>query len=177
MSTEQNTRTLPAGYLEAAARTAIYSPQWSVIYPALGLGNEVAELAEKVMGGAPAVDVLPELGDVLWYVAALARDARVEERELAYEAPDARFSMSPLTRLIAAAGSAQGHVKKALRDHDGDLDSRRAGLIGELHIVLAAADVLATALGSTLQEVAEGNLAKLADRAARDALQGDGDVR
>lgn len=178
--------TLPEGYLEAAARTAIYSPQWAVLYPALGLGNEAAELAEKVLRvpEEPAQAVLGELGDVLWYVAALARDARVAEDELVWTALPESFTQpwnadrnSLLSALLTAAGNAQGHVKKALRDHDGDLNQRRDGLVAELRQVLVYADALASAYGTSLHAVAAANIAKLADRAARNTLQGDGDVR
>lgn len=170
-------KTLPAGYMEQAASTAIYSPQWAVIYPALGLGNEVGELAEKIMAGKIIVaHALAELGDVLWYVSALARDARVSQDELRWD-PASVTQKDALRVLVAAAGEAQGHVKKALRDHDGDLDARRAGLIESLTKVLAAGDALARALSSGIGEVCQWNLDKLAGRASRGALGGDGDVR
>lgn len=171
------TKNLPENYLELAAQTAIYSPQWAVIYPALGLGNEVAEMVEKVFAGAPVVDVMAELGDVLWYVAALARDARLLESELAWAERSAMHASDNLSAMIAAAGNAQGHVKKALRDNDGDLDARRERLGVSLRELLAAADGYARHHGMSLDEVAAANLAKLADRAARNTLKGDGDVR
>lgn len=177
MSIEPTTRTLPAGYMEQAATTAIYSPQWAVIYPALGLGNEVAELADKIMAGKIiAAHVLAELGDVLWYVSALARDARVLPEELTWTAGEVDGA-DALRHLIAAAGDAQGHVKKSLRDHEGNLDARRDGLVDSLSQVLAAADAIVQRLASTIEEVCAANLAKLAGRAARMTLGGDGDVR
>lgn len=179
MTTEIAVRMLPAGYLDAAATTAVYSPQWSVVYPALGLGNEVAELVEKVEAGAPANDVLAELGDVLWYVAALARDARIMHDELFWTVRPGMplLAAHSMNKMVMAAGAAQGHVKKALRDHDGDLDARRGALQSELALLLHSADDIATYYGSTIDVVAAANLAKLASRAARNTLQGDGDVR
>lgn len=72
------------GYQERAAATAIYPDSAAVTYPALGLCGEAGEVAEKVKkairddGGriseAKRDDLKKELGDVLWYVSALARD-------------------------------------------------------------------------------------------------------
>jgi len=73
-------------YQAAAVATAIYPEEWSVIYPALGLGNEAGEVQGKIKKqlrdgilGEPATDeqkkeLAKEIGDVLWYCAALARD-------------------------------------------------------------------------------------------------------
>ncbi len=72
-------------YQQSAVATAIYPVEWSVIYPALGLGNEAGEVQGKVKkqirdGSGEAAteeqkkEVAKEIGDVLWYCAALARD-------------------------------------------------------------------------------------------------------
>lgn len=71
-------------YSEKAAKTAIYGTDYEIVYPALGLASEAGEFAGKVkkvlrdQGGIfQQVDkesLMLELGDVLWYVAALARD-------------------------------------------------------------------------------------------------------
>lgn len=78
-------------YQKQAAETAIY--QDKVIYPTLGLTGEAGEIANKVKkilrdnAGEMAEDVrqnlISELGDVLWYVAALATDLKVELSEVA----------------------------------------------------------------------------------------------
>jgi NTP pyrophosphatase (non-canonical NTP hydrolase) len=64
-----------------------YPKQYSVMYPALGLCGEAGEIAEKVkkwlrddMEGGQVMSeerreaILLELGDPLWYIAALAGD-------------------------------------------------------------------------------------------------------
>jgi NTP pyrophosphatase (non-canonical NTP hydrolase) len=78
-------------YQQEAAKTAIYSNK--LIYPTLGLAGEAGEIANKVKkilrdnSGELAEDVrqnlINELGDVLWYVAALATDLGVELSEVA----------------------------------------------------------------------------------------------
>lgn len=71
-------------YQQQSATTAIYDKKLKVLYPALGLGGEAGEVLEKVKKCYRDLDgkltpqvtqqIALELGDVLWYVAALARD-------------------------------------------------------------------------------------------------------
>ena len=69
-------------YQKKANATAIYDSKFSILYPTLGLAGEAGEVAEKVKkiirDNKSIVDerqdVAKELGDVLWYVAAVARD-------------------------------------------------------------------------------------------------------
>lgn len=80
-------------YQAKAAETAIYPPGYSVIYPALGLVGEAGEVAEKVKkvlrdknGEFTPEDVTAiakELGDVTWYIAALARDLGLTLNDIA----------------------------------------------------------------------------------------------
>lgn len=66
-------------YQKAAAKTAIYQ---DAVYPILGLASEAGEVAGKVKkyirdGGDYRVmheELAKELGDVLWYVSAIAKD-------------------------------------------------------------------------------------------------------
>ena len=72
-------------YQDLAIESAIYDPAFSILYPSLKLAGEAGEVSEKV--GKRLRDfsgdltdpewqdtVAKELGDVLWYIAALARD-------------------------------------------------------------------------------------------------------
>ena len=72
-------------YQELAKSTAIYPSRYAKVYPALGLCGEAGEVAEKIKkvmrDGVDygyeeefKADLTKELGDVLWYVAALASD-------------------------------------------------------------------------------------------------------
>jgi len=69
-------------YQKRANATAIYDSKFSILYPTLGLAGEAGEVAEKVKkiirDNKSIIDekesVAKELGDVLWYVAAVARD-------------------------------------------------------------------------------------------------------
>lgn len=80
-------------YQEKAAETAIYPQTYAVTYPALGLAGEAGEVAEKVKkilrdkNGQPTPEdrdqIKKELGDVLWYIAALARDFELSMNDIA----------------------------------------------------------------------------------------------
>ena len=71
-------------YQERALATATYGDKDKIIYPVLGLNGEAGEVAEKVkkvlrdkngeFDFNSRVEILKEIGDVLWYCNALARD-------------------------------------------------------------------------------------------------------
>lgn len=82
-------------YQADAARTAIYPRDQAIVYPALGLASEAGEVAGKVKkvlrdkGGdftdlATREAIAAELGDVLWYLAVLARDLGFSLDQLAF---------------------------------------------------------------------------------------------
>jgi len=75
-------------YQDMAAETAIYKSEHQVIYPALGLAAEAGEVANKVKkilrdGKFDRNAIADEVGDCLWYIAALCRDLNVDLKELA----------------------------------------------------------------------------------------------
>ena len=71
-------------YQRMAAKTAIYPDEHRIMYPALGLAGEAGQVANKVKklirdgpDGRPddwREQISSEIGDVLWYCAALATD-------------------------------------------------------------------------------------------------------
>lgn len=85
-------------YQADAAQFALYN--WKVIYPALGLSNEAGEVLGKIkklirdqevtfgpdqkVSDKDRAAIADELGDVLWYIAALARDLNITMNELAH---------------------------------------------------------------------------------------------
>lgn len=75
-------------YQDKAVKTAIYGSGSTIIYPALGLANEAGEVLGKIKkvlrdkeGDFSAqetkIAIADEIGDVLWYIAALSRDIDV----------------------------------------------------------------------------------------------------
>ena len=77
-------------YQRLAKETANYPPEHETWYLALGLTGEAGEVANKIKkqirDGANNRDaVIEELGDVLWYVAMLARSLNVDLSIIATE--------------------------------------------------------------------------------------------
>ena len=71
-------------YQDAATKTAVYGAGHLIVYPALGLANEAGEVLGKIKKVLRDKDgvfteetnkvIGDEIGDTLWYMAALARD-------------------------------------------------------------------------------------------------------
>ena len=74
-------------YQQQAATTAVYPESAKYVYPTLGLCGEAGEVAEKIKkvirdnGGVfteeKKKEIIKEVGDVLWYIAALLSDLGV----------------------------------------------------------------------------------------------------
>lgn len=175
-------------YQQQALTTAIYPLKREVEYTVLGLGSEVAELADWLHPdyegsrhlGAWTSSMKKEVGDCFWYVAALADALKIPLEAVArsanryhYQELDAAY----LT-LVQDSGYLQGLVKKAIRDDDGHLtEDRRIKMIATLARVCWVLDNICAHLATTRYAVMSDNLNKLADRKARGVLKGSGDTR
>lgn len=80
-------------YQKEAGKTAIYPESYKIIYPALGLAGETGEVCEKIKkavrddNGVFTEDkireITKELGDVMWYIAAIAHDLNLDLETIA----------------------------------------------------------------------------------------------
>lgn len=80
-------------YQDKAVETAIYGAGNNIIYPALGLANEAGEVLGKIkkvlrdnegkFTTDKCVAIGDEIGDVLWYIAALTRDLGLSLEDIA----------------------------------------------------------------------------------------------
>jgi NTP pyrophosphatase (non-canonical NTP hydrolase) len=77
-------------YQVLANATAVYPAEHKLTYPLLGLCAEVGEFANKykkvLRDGTEfsSSDMASELGDILWYVAAVASDANLDLENVAF---------------------------------------------------------------------------------------------
>jgi NTP pyrophosphatase (non-canonical NTP hydrolase) len=80
-------------YQEVAMSTKVYGVGESIIYPSLKLNGEAGEVAEKVgkvlrdkqgyFTTSDKDEIAKELGDVLWYITAVAEDIGYTLQEVA----------------------------------------------------------------------------------------------
>lgn len=81
-------------YQKKARKTAIYPNLGkNIIYPTLGLAGEAGEVAEKVkkiirdkngiVGKEEKIEMVKELGDVLWYISNISSELGIKLSDLA----------------------------------------------------------------------------------------------
>lgn len=100
-------------YQERSRSTASYPRDAALAYPALGLAGEAGEVAEQVKKAirddgweitpARRAALTKELGDVLWYVAALASELGLELEEIA-EVNLAKLQSRKLRGVLSGSG-------------------------------------------------------------------------
>ncbi len=84
----------------------------------------------------------------------------------------------PTLGLTGEAGEVADKMKKVIRDHNGVLDELQRNLIMlEVGDVLWYVSQLSFELGFSLEEIAQANLEKLAARATKGLIHGNGDIR
>lgn len=167
----------------------------SLAFPLLGLFGETGSLLSEVkkkqrdpiayLGYEDSV--LEELGDVLWYLAALSSRANLSLDELAInldhtlsdwqstgsptlsfasiESPAAGVAASPSPAFEKTLLSLAGEVGLLMTDYSaGRLERNRSALKGRLIGVLRALRAAAHEAGITLEAAARANLTKIFDR-------------
>jgi len=81
-------------YQKQAWKTAMYPNKGNnIIYPTLGLGGESGEVLEKIkkimrdnnmnISNEKKEELMKEIGDVLWYIAALTTELKLNLNEIA----------------------------------------------------------------------------------------------
>lgn len=166
-------------YEEKAITTKCYADEVAIPYVVLGLCGEVGEFIEKVRTNSTKELILKEIGDILWYCAAI----RIEMNLSPIEWPEA-YKMEEDINPAEYAGQVAEQTKKWLRDdwkgigtevpeeRKQKIHTYLTNLLQLLHNWLTEAGT-----GIALQTIAQQNIDKLADRARRNMIHGSGDLR
>jgi NTP pyrophosphatase (non-canonical NTP hydrolase) len=82
-------------YQHSAVKTAIYGAGHKIIYPSLGLANEAGEVLGKIkkvlrdnngeFTPELSKEIGKEIGDVMWYIAALCKDLKLSLNDICVE--------------------------------------------------------------------------------------------
>lgn len=180
-----------ATYQAAARKTAVYPTGAAILYPAVGLAGELGEVYEVVTAledhvfsydpeffddlDALTAQAVKELGDVAWYLAALASDLQVS-LQLAWDITrDKKPQRYGVEGLVIEVGKLLERVKRIARG-DAEITSITS-LEEQFGIILILIDDLANDYDANLSTVLTGNIKKLQDRQQRNVLKGTGNER
>jgi NTP pyrophosphatase (non-canonical NTP hydrolase) len=161
-------------YQEKAAQTAIYPTQYRLIYPTIGLSNELGEVVEEVEGEGDPIKVVNEISDCLWYVALILKDADIDLDYNLNQTTSVQYE--GVGEAVILVGKICGLIKKSLRD-GYELKEKATALTTLAARLLDQFRAMVDLAGFTLAEVAQRNLDKLASRQERGVLGGSGDER
>lgn len=147
---------------------ALQSLTWTYVLD--GLRGELYELAQTHPSGD---GFTAEVGDVLWYFAAIATEAGVTLSEVAGCETWQHIYRTPVGTidLYLLALEPSNRFKKHLRD------GRSFDVLPWARMMLQTFARRCDTWGVDMAEAAQSNLDKLADRAARGKIQGDGNKR
>lgn len=148
------------GYVEKAWRTANTNQphgQALAIW-ALGLEGESIEYME-IMPKADRCKSIKELGDVMWYVAAIYKQINLNTPVL--DVPSNQNTDASVKTLVLAAKDTGEMIKKHV-GHGHELD--RLTIIKALQRVVQCVGEAAKSHGSSLEEVMQRNVEKLETR-------------
>jgi len=176
-------------YQKLARSTAVYpNIDNNLMYPTLGLMGEFGEVAEKlkkairddnyVITDAKKADIIKEVGDVYWYIGAVASEAKIELQELNFG--DQSFYIDhcdiyeSLFFLHGTIGSVINYCRKIMV---GNTTSYIGNLIHSLEFLVEELSRFLKKMDIDMNVVLETNIAKLLDRKNRNVLSGSGDNR
>jgi NTP pyrophosphatase (non-canonical NTP hydrolase) len=168
-------------YRTKAYATAIYKDV--EIYPILGIVNEVGEFCQKLLGPRDTEELKAELGDIMWYAAALAFDFGFSLNKCTEGVTETSSAITDLAdfKMLFAATELAGRYKKILRgDYDTDenaMSDALSDLQSNVGRIVVCVYEICDILEITMDDVTQANLDKLQDRQERGVLQGDGDNR
>ncbi len=176
-----------AEYQESALKTGIYPDRGkNVLYPALGLMSELGEVAGKFKkmlrddGGVLTIDrqkaLSGEIGDVLWYEAALCSEFGFEMKKIVRDASKCILSQElDVYQMILETQVSMGIISmNIIDDKEGE---SLAPIYSALKSIFFYIDNICTLLDLQIEQIAKDNIEKLISRKKRGTLKGEGDNR
>lgn len=170
-------------YQRKAHETAIYPADKALDYLVPGLLVEVIELRIAVKFSPKFVG---ELGDITWFAVEICGALGIDVNEV-YSPPPAvqknrkatiAYYEAGINQLIGWAASICNLWVKAVRDKNSVLSGDDVAEIrSKLVSLFGAVEALAALHDKTLSDVFQANIKKLASRAARGVISGNGDER
>ena len=148
------------------------------LYFAVGIVEEVAELANELDKEGREQALVSELGDVLWYVFALCQSlqdvsptlpSEQEQQSSRVNNPDRKTDSA--ATLLAAVGELCGSLKKWSRGDKAWSEFKDRIQRQISHLLLILSDL------GQVEEAMEGNIVKIKARKEKGTLRGDGSDR
>lgn len=161
-------------YQQEAKKTAIYDEKYKIVYPVLGIVEEIDEFLVKIYdpSSPPMEEVIKEAGDVMWYLSALMSDLGLPLSCLKLD------DETDITDLDTTGAKLAGKTKKWMRDKKCVVDQQ---FIDDM---VHLASKVYTGVHSychqcmyPFENVLIKNIDKLRSRMERNVLTGSGDNR
>lgn len=172
-------------YQRAASATAIYPAEVRTLYPTLGLIGEIGEIANKVkkvyrddagvITDDKRYELIGELGDCCWYLAALCSDVGINLNARDLTLPKFMPTLAEcVIRLSSSASSIADNVLQSACDPQMGIKLYIQSYVKNMCWLLNA---VAYHIGVEFGDVLQLNIDKLMSRKERGTLQGSGDDR
>ena len=178
-------------YQDAAMTTATYPNEQARTYLKLGMLGESGEVCDKIKklirdeGWTDGKEIpadkreglLLELGDVMWYVACWLKETAVNQENGEDECKELNEYFASVDNEKQIWKTTELAIK--LVDNCSTLLMMKSGLAGMkmAELVIRVVALMATKTDSSLEEVCQKNIAKLASRKERNKIGGSGDYR
>lgn len=175
-----------AEYQEESLKTGIYPDRGNnILYPTLGLMSELGEVAGKLKkmlrddGGILTIDrqkaLSGEIGDVLWYEAALCSELGFKMNEIALDASKCLTSKKlDMYQTVLETQISMGIISMGIIDNT---EKSLISIYSALKSIFFYIDNICTMLDLQIEQIAKDNIMKLIKRKKRGTLNGDGDNR
>jgi len=174
-------------YQEKALSTAIYPEKYRLIYPTLKYSVELGELSEKIgkvdkdtngeFTPESIQQILLEIGDVFWYIAALSKEVGFELDWLSKKFVSSCKSF-PYLAIMQLQIQQRRDIEQFERMITNGINRECLTYIQKFmsDLLWRLEDIIAY-FGEETETVAQMNLDKLASRKERDVIKGSGDDR